>query len=99
MRFTFQELLLADTVGVSGWRRRRRRLGGLAARRRGLGRLRVEQRQQGAPIVPAGVVGKVGADETVGEAQFLVHRNAGHLHHHPPVVPAVDWATGGEAAA
>lgn len=91
MRFTFQELLLADTVGVSGWRRRRRRLGGL-------GRLRVEQRQQGAPIVPAGVVGKVGADETVGEAQFLVHRHAGHLHHHPPVVPAVDWATGGEAA-
>lgn len=53
----------------------------------------MEQRQQGAPIVPAGVVGKVGANETVGEAQFLVHWHTGHLHHHPPVVPAVDWVT------
>lgn len=53
----------------------------------------MEQRQQSAPVVPAGVVGKVGADETVSEAQFLVHGDTRHLHHHPPVVPAVDWVT------
>lgn len=52
----------------------------------------MQQRQQGAAVVPAGVVGEVGADETVREAQFLVHGHTGHLHHHPPVVPAVDWA-------
>lgn len=41
--------------------------------------------------MPAGVVGKVGANEAVGKSQLLVHRHARHLHNHPPVVPAMDW--------
>lgn len=62
--FTFEQLLFTDTVGVSLRGRWTTVL---------LRRLRVEKRQQGAAVVPAGVVGKVGANETIGEVQLLLH--------------------------
>lgn len=95
MTCTFEQLLFTDTMGVGlrgGWRRS---LWCLAAGRGGFRRLRVEEGQQGAAVVPAGVVGEVGAYETISELQLLIHGHARHLHHHPAVVPAVNWGRHG----
>ncbi len=41
--------------------------------------------------MPAGVVGEIGADQTICELQLLLHRNTRLLYHHAPVIPTVDW--------
>lgn len=52
----------------------------------------MKQRQKGATVVPAGVVGKVGANKTISKCQFLIYRHARHLYNHSAVIPAMDWA-------
>lgn len=91
VRFTFEKLLLTDAMRVGLRRGWKGGVGRLTARRRRLRRLWVQQRQQGAAIVPAGVVGEVGANETISEGQLLIYGHTRHLHNHPAVIPAVDW--------
>lgn len=90
---TFEEALLADAVGVhlrgggGGralplWGRRLRGAGG-------------QQGQQRASVMPARVVGEVGANEAVGELQLLLDGHARHLHHEAAIVPTVNWTWGG----
>lgn len=41
--------------------------------------------------MPAGVVGEVGADQAIGKSQLLIYRHTRHFHHHPAIIPAMDW--------